>query len=224
MKDTKIFLRGNNNDDLKIFEFEDEMFNNIEFINFVTQNDEMGVILRNQTGYIKILNSQKELNLPNNIVSASLFKNKTLIYCTDECYEIKIMHNIDKPEKNSTLLINPKKSKFVAGRLYGGKIIIASSEILNTSNQNIFVHVFKNPIDISTFGKTAVITDYDSKENIFTFWIFKNNQTKLIKSVRANAAKASFIHLNQIIIAYSAYEYGTFYINYDKSNKERNFQ
>lgn len=220
LKDTKIFLRANNNDDLKIFEFEDKMFDNIEFVNFVTRNDEMGVILKNQTGYIKIFDSQKELNLPNNIVTASLFKNKTLIYCTDECYEIKIMHNIDKPENNSTLLSNPRKSKFLAGRLYGGKIIIASSEIINNNNQNIFVHIFKNPIDISTFGKAAVITDHDSKENIFNFWLFKNNQTKLIKSVHANAAKASFIHLNHIIIAYSAYGYGTFYINYDIFNDQ----
>lgn len=221
LKDNKIFLRESGNDDQKIFELDDEKYSSIEFVNFVARNDEMGAILQNQYGNIKILNSKASTVFSNNIVSASLFKNKSLIYCTDDCHKIKIMKNIDKPENNHILLNNAKGSRFLAGRLYGGKIIIASPDLINdNNNQNILILNFKNPIDISTLGKSALITDYDSKEDKYNFYLFQNNQTKLIKSIQASAAKASFIHLNYVIISYSVYGRGTFYIKYDLFNDQ----
>ena len=221
LKDHKIFLRTHDEDDLEIFDFKDEKYDSVDFIDFIARNNEVGCILKKQNNNIKIFNSGKLAKFPNNIALASLFQNKSLIYCTDDCHEIRIMQNIDKPEKSIKLLNNPHKSNFLAERLYGGKIIIAAPNLTNKDeNQNVLVFKFKNPVDIAAYGKMAVITDYESKENKFSFWLFKNNQIKFIKSIQANSAKASFIHFNSLIVVYSIHEKGTFYIQYDLFNDQ----
>lgn len=216
LKNEKVFLRASDIEDQLIFDFDSENYKEIKFTNFIAKNNEIGLILKTLNDKIQIYKSNSQLsNIPQNIVSASLFQNKSLIYCIDDCHEIKIMPNIDKPEKSYILLDNPNKKKFIAGRLYGGKILIATTDINNNHNHNVFVFNCQNPVDIDTFGKMAVITDFQENENKYNFWLFNNNQTKLITSIYADSVKASFIHSNSIIIAYSDHEKGSSYFQYD---------